>query len=78
MTDTALPVEGTCGRCSQSRIVHPDKPEWGDVPSILCTSCWQLYAEARANGTYVDWSDAFDNASDAEINAHLATAEDPR
>lgn len=72
------PAESVCGRCQQPRVVHAAKPEWGDVPPLLCTSCWRLYAEARANNTYVDWTDAFDNASDDEINTHLATAEDTR
>jgi hypothetical protein len=70
------PVEGTCGRCQQARVVHTPKPEWGRVPGPLCTSCWQRYDEARADGDYVDWNDAFDNASDEEISAHLATAKD--
>lgn len=65
-----------CGRCRQPRHVHPAKPEWGRVPSHLCTTCWGRYDEARANNDYVDWSDAFDNASDEELVANLATAED--
>ena len=73
---TPQPTEGTCGRCQQPRIVHQAKPAWGRVPSLLCTSCWQRYDQARADGSYVDWNDAFDNASDEEIEAHLAAVED--
>ncbi|MFD9124921.1 hypothetical protein [Kitasatospora sp. NPDC059571] len=76
MTTQPTPAEGTCGRCQQRRVVHPAKPNWGHVPKLLCTSCWQRYDEARANDDYVDWNDAFDNASDEEIVAHLATAKD--
>lgn len=65
------PEQGRCARCQQSRIVHPPKPQWGEVKGPLCTPCWQVYDEARAAKTYVDWSDAFDNASDEEIEASL-------
>ena len=69
---TPKPVEGQCARCEQPRVVFPAKPEWGDVPTPLCTSDWQLYAEGRANGTYVDFNDAFDYASDEELEAKFA------
>ncbi|MFH8483571.1 hypothetical protein [Streptomyces sp. NPDC018055] len=66
-------AEGRCARCKQSRAVFPAKAEWGDVPTPLCTTDWQRFAEARANRTYVDWADAFDNASDEEFEAHLSS-----
>ncbi len=72
MNTTVKPIEGICGKCEQPRAVFPPKPEWGDVPELLCTSCWGLFAEARANGSFVDWNDAFDNATDEQIEAHLA------
>jgi hypothetical protein len=40
----------------------------------LCTSDWQLYAEARANNTFVDWNDAFDNGTDEQLAAGLRGA----
>lgn len=64
--------EGRCARCKQPRIVFPAKVEWGKVPSPLCTTDWQAYAEARENNTYVDSKDAFDNASDREFETHIA------
>lgn len=72
MTTQSTPAtDGRCARCQQSRVVFPAKPEWGDAPTPLCTSDWQLYAEARASKTYADWTDAFDNATDEEIAAHV-------
>lgn len=64
--------EGRCARCKQPRVVFPAKAEWGKVPSPLCTTDWQTYDKARANGSYVDTADAFDNASDAEFETHIA------
>jgi hypothetical protein len=66
------PTEGVCARCEQPRVVFPAKPEWGRVPTPLCTTDWSLFADARAGGTFVDWNDAFDNASDDQIETHLA------
>lgn len=67
-------ADDTCGRCQQARVVHPAKTEWGRTPSPLCTSCWQRYDQARANDSYVDWNDAFDNASDDELSGALSAA----
>lgn len=64
--------EGRCARCKQPRIVFPAKAEWGKVPSPLCTTDWQAYAESRENNTYVDSKDAFDNASDHEFETRIA------
>jgi hypothetical protein len=75
MTTPQQPAEGTCGRCHQPRRVHPAKSEWGRVPAHLCATCWGRYDEARANDDYVDWNDAFDNASDEEISANLFGSE---
>lgn len=69
---TAPPPTGPCARCGQTRPLFPADPGWGDVPSPLCTTDWQQYAEARASGSYFDWNDAFANASDAEIEAQFA------
>lgn len=66
------PQTGACGKCGQTRPLFPAKKEWGEVPSQMCTSCWQVYAEARANGTFVDWPDAFDNATDEQIEVHVS------
>lgn len=66
---STVATAGRCARCEQSRIVFPAKAEWGDVPSPLCTSDWQLYAEARVNRTFVDFNDAFDNATDEQLEA---------
>lgn len=65
------PKVGTCGKCGQTRPLFPAKKEWGEVPCQMCTSCWQVYAEARANNTFVDWQDAFHNATDEQIGAHV-------
>ncbi|RCH70511.1 hypothetical protein DT019_03200 [Streptomyces sp. SDr-06] len=65
------PVEARCARCGQRRVVFPAPEEWGAAQSPLCTRDWQLYAEARANKTYVDFHDAFDNASDEELEEAL-------
>lgn len=64
-------VEGRCARCNQQRVVFEAPAEWGAVQSPLCTRDWGLYAEARANKTYVDFHDAFDNASDEELEDGL-------
>lgn len=69
---TATPREGRCARCNQPRTVFDALPEWGRVQSPLCTRDWQLYADARANRTYVDFHDAFDNAGDEEFEAKFA------
>jgi hypothetical protein len=65
-------IIGPCGRCKQPcRPLFPAEKAWGDVPSHLCSPCWSKYADARANKTYVDFNDAFDNASDEELFAGL-------
>ncbi|MFE2967530.1 hypothetical protein ACFXKC_28430 [Streptomyces sp. NPDC059340] len=68
------PAEGRCAHCDQPRIVFPTKPEWGQVPSPMCTSDWQLFAEARDNNTFVDWNDAFLNGTDDQLAAGLGGA----
>jgi len=65
------PSPGPCHRCTQHRPLFTASPEWGRVPSPLCTRCWSAFADARAGGTYVDFNDAFDNATDAELEAGL-------
>lgn len=60
--------ENRCVRCHQPRPdLFPPEPAWGEVKGPLCARCWSLYAEARDRRSYVDWDDAFDNASDDEI-----------
>jgi hypothetical protein len=54
--------------------VFPAKPEWGRAPDPLCTTDWQLFAEARANNTFVDWTDAFDNGTDEQLAAGFGGA----
>lgn len=68
----ATPTEGQCLRCMQRRPLFPAKSSWGKVPDPLCSQCWSKYADARANKTYVDFNDAFDNASDEELEAKFA------
>jgi len=71
MTATPKTI-GPCSRCKQpQRPLFPAEKAWGDVPSPLCSPCWSRYADARANKTYVDFNDAFDNASDEELSAGL-------
>lgn len=69
---TPAPKNGTCGQCWQTRPVFPAKTEWGRVPAEMCTRCWQVFAEARARGTFVDWDDAFDNATDEQLEEHVS------
>lgn len=63
------PGEETCRRCQQMRVVFDAKPEWGKVPSPLCSPCWSRYAEAREDNSYVNFNDAFDNADDDELGS---------
>lgn len=53
-------------------MVFPANPERGRVPTPLCTSDWQRYAVARASKAYVDFNDAFDNATDQELEDRFA------
>lgn len=79
MTDTTSedstpglkPGEGRCKRCTKIRQLFDAKEEWGKVPSPLCVSCWSRYAVARDSKTFVDMNDAFDNATDEELNEGL-------
>ena len=66
------PKKGACRRCDQIRPLFPAKTEWGRVPAEMCTRCWSLFAEARANGTFVDWGDAFKNATDEQLEEHVS------
>jgi hypothetical protein len=65
------PAVDRCVRCAQILPLTPALPEWGDVPSPLCAQDWQLFADARARGGWVDMQDAFDNASDEQFAAVL-------
>lgn len=69
------PKTGTCGKCKKTRPLFPTKPEWGRVPQEICSPCWSRFADARANATFVDFNDAFDNATDEQLEAGLAGAE---
>lgn len=71
MTATPKTI-GPCNRCKQPhRPLFPAEKAWGDVPSLLCSPCWSRYADARANKSYVDFHDAFNNASDEELSEGL-------
>lgn len=65
------PKIGTCRKCGQTRPLFPAKPEWGRVPQEMCSPCWSRFAEAREHGTFVDFSDAFDNATDEQLNEYV-------
>ena len=68
-----LPAEGPCERCAQPRPLfrHPGTSNDAGNPKQLCAQCWARIQDARDNGTYADWNDAFDHASDDEIAAYL-------
>jgi len=34
---------------------------------MLCTKDWSMYAEARERGSFVDFRDAFNNATDEQL-----------
>lgn len=59
--------DGRCARCSLTGPVFTPDDTWGKTKGALCARCWSATAEARANGTYTDWHDAFDNATDDEL-----------
>lgn len=67
MTTPSAPEEGRCARCGRTGPVFPPQKSWGRVPGPLCARDWEKYDTARADQTYVDWNDAFDNASDEEL-----------
>jgi hypothetical protein len=71
MTTPTTPPIAQCKRCGQKRHTFAPKPEWGKVPDTLCSPCWSGYADARAEGTFFDFNDAFDNASDEQLAAGL-------
>lgn len=56
-----------CSRCLQVRPLYEPRPEWGDEWALFCVRCWSVMCEARENSTYVDFHDAFNNASDEEL-----------
>lgn len=68
---TVQPAEDRCGRCTQTRPLFHAKTDWGSVPPHLCSPCWSKYADARANHTFVDFNDAFDNATDEQLSDGL-------
>lgn len=69
---TTTPAHQRCGHCRQPRPLFPPKPEWGTTPERLCSPCWSRYADARAAGEFVDFNDAFDNATDDQLEDRLA------
>lgn len=72
-TPPSPPTEGYCARCTRHfDALFPAEPAWGRVPSPLCLRCWSQYAEARGRGSFVSASDAFDNATDEQLEAALA------
>jgi hypothetical protein len=71
MTAPARP-EGVCRRCGQTRPLFVTLADWVTPPVWLCTVDWQALAEARYAGTFLDWADAFDNATDDQIAQQLA------
>ena len=68
------PTTDPCARYGQHRPLFPADPAWGDVPTPLCSPCWQQYADARANGSFVNFGDAFDNADDDALLRYLGGA----
>lgn len=66
------PKTGICRKCKQTRPLFPTNPGWGRVPVELCSPCWSHFAEARENGTFVDWNDAFDNATDEQLEEQVS------
>lgn len=68
-TLNAPPRQGPCPRCRKDLPVF-DTPR-DVVPKQLCADCWSAFREAREAGTFVDWSDAFDNASDEQLSKGL-------
>lgn len=68
MTTTPTPVTTACGRCGQTRPCFRQQNGWG-APDLLCSPCWSRYADARANNTFIDANDAFDNANDDQLEA---------
>ena len=65
------PRNGACHYCGQTRPLFQAEAKWGETPAWLCSPCWQMFAEARAGGTFVDGDDAFDNATDAQFVRYL-------
>jgi hypothetical protein len=63
---------GDCARCHRlNRPVFGPTAEWGRVPSPLCSPCWSTYADVRAAGRFVDFNDAFDNASGEQLETAI-------
>lgn len=67
MTTPSQPENGRCARCGRTGPVFPAEAAWGRVESPLCSTHWQVFAQARDAQTYVDWNDAFDNAPDNDL-----------
>jgi hypothetical protein len=68
----APPAEGPCARCAQTRPLYARRFEGDDKAAMLCPRCWSEYQVARENGEFLDWNDAFDNATDEQIEQHLS------
>jgi hypothetical protein len=68
---TEQPTIGVCARCGQTRPVFQPEESWGRVRGPLCSPDWQKYADARASRDFVDFKDAFDNATDEELYERL-------
>ena len=68
------PAASRCARCGQTRPCFEPKPEWGTVPALLCSPCWSRYADARAARSFIDWADAYTNATDSQLEQILAGA----
>lgn len=75
MTTVDNAPAGPCRRCQQPRPLFPAQASWGQIPDPLCSPCWSLYADARASGSFVDWNDAFDNATDEQLATGLEGTE---
>ncbi|MFC6883478.1 hypothetical protein [Actinomadura yumaensis] len=65
------PTIGVCALCKQTRPVFPPDPAWGRVPGPLCGPQWSEYAQARDQGTFAHFRDAFDNATDEQLQEFL-------
>lgn len=74
MSDALLvpPRQGPCERCQQPRPTFAWPTPDSDDRKWLCAPCWSMFQEARDAGTFVDWNDAFDNATDEQLAEGLS------